>query len=127
MIYVKVNDTLYPAKVDGQQVDYQWDNRESKSITMETTHAEVLELLPDNTPWSIVMTTQVPKVDESGNAVVGEDGQPVMEEHTEEWDNSGYAMSGPITDNRDGTCTIKMGKPTDLEDAYELLIGGEEA
>ena len=36
-------------------------------------------------------------------------------------------MSGPITDNRDGTVSIKMGKPTDLEDAMELLLGGETA
>ena len=30
-------------------------------------------------------------------------------------------------DNRDGTVSIKMGKPTDLEDAMELLLGGETA
>lgn len=44
-----------------------------------------------------------------------------------EWDNSAYSLSGDITDHRDGTVTIKMGKPTDLEDAYEMLMGGDEA
>ena len=43
-----------------------------------------------------------------------------------EWDNSAFSLSGDITDHRDGTVTIKMGKPTDLEDAYEMLLGGDE-
>jgi hypothetical protein len=29
-----------------------------------------------------------------------------------------------LTVHIDGTCTVKMGKPTDLEDAYEILYGG---
>lgn len=48
-------------------------------------------------------------------------------ENEAEWDNSAYSLSGDITDHRDGTVTIKMGKPTDLEDAYEMLMGGDEA
>ena len=70
-------------------------------------------LLPDGTPWSIVQRTPAP--DESGT------------ENENEWDNSAYSLSGDITDHRDGTVTIKMGKPTDLEDAYEMLLGGDEA
>lgn len=35
MIYVKVNGTLYPATIDGQMQDYTWDNRETKTITMQ--------------------------------------------------------------------------------------------
>ena len=29
-----------------------------------------------------------------------------------------------MTKHTDGTCTVKMGKPTDLEDAYEMIYGG---
>ena len=127
MIYVKVNGTLYPATIDGQMQDYQWDNRESKTITMQGTYDEIVELFGDNAPWSIVMKETVQKRSEDGSLVLDDAGNPVTEEQTSEWDNSEFAMSGPITDNRDGTVSIKMGKPTDLEDAMELLLGGETA
>ena len=127
MIYVIVNGTLYPATIDGQMQDYTWDNRESKTITMQGTYDEIVELFGDNAPWSIVMKETVQKRSKDGSLVLDEAGNPVTEEQTSEWDNSEFAMSGPITDNRDGTVSIKMGKPTDLEDAMELLLGGETA
>lgn len=127
MIYVKVNGTLYPATIDGQMQDYQWDNRESKTVTMQGTYDEIVVLFKDGTPWSIVMKETVQKRNEDGSPVLDEAGNPVTEEQTSEWDNSEFSMSGPITDNRDGTVSIKMGKPTDLEDAMELLLGGETA
>lgn len=127
MIYVKVNGTLYPATIDGQMQDYTWDNRESKTVTMQGTYDEIVGLFGDNAPWSIVMKETVQKRSEDGSLVLDEAGNPVTEEQTSEWDNSKFSMSGPITDNRDGTVSIKMGKPTDLEDAMELLLGGETA
>ena len=127
MIYVKVNGTLYPATIDGQMQDYTWDNRETKTITMHGTYDEIVGLFKDGTPWSIVMKETVQKRNEDGSPVLDEAGNPVTEEQTSEWDNSEFSMSGPITDNRDGTVSIKMGKPTDLEDAMELLLGGETA
>ena len=127
MIYVKVNETLYPATIDGQMQDYTWDNREAKTITMQGTYDEIVGLFKDGTPWSIVMKETVQKRNEDGSPVLDEAGNPVTEEQTSEWDNSEFSMSGPITDNRDGTVSIKMGKPTDLEDAMELLLGGETA
>lgn len=127
MIYVKVNGTLYPATIDGQMQDYTWDNRESKTITMQGTYDEIVGLFKDGTPWSIVMKEEVQKRNDDGSLVLDKAGNPVTEEQTSEWDNSEFSMSGPITDNRDGTVSIKMGKPTDLEDAMELLLGGETA
>lgn len=115
MIYIKVNDTLYPATVNGKIVDYDWDKRDVKSITLSMSHDEVLALLPDNTQWSIVQKTNTQKLDNTGQAVFDAHGNPVMEDQTMEFDNSAYSMSGAITDNRDGTCTIKMGKPTEIE------------
>lgn len=107
MTYIKVNNTLYPATIDGKTVDYAWDKRETKSITLNMFYDEVLELLPDNTPWSIVQDVT--------ETTYAEDGTATETTKQVEYDNSDYSMSGMITDNRDGTCTIKMGKPTEIE------------
>lgn len=107
MTYIKVNNTLYPAMIDGKTVDYAWDKRETKSITLNMTYADALALLPDNTPWSIVQDV---------TDMVEDDGGDITETAKQvEYDNSEYCMSGAITDNRDGTVTIKMGKPTEIE------------
>lgn len=124
MTYIKVNNTLYPAAIEGRMVDHDWDGRQVKRITLENTCVGVAALLPDGAVWSIVQKNTVPRYDAEGNAVLDEGGNAVTEEQVKEWDNSEYSMSGDITDHRDGTVTIKMGKPTDLEEAYEMLIGG---
>ena len=112
MTYIKVNNTLCPAKIDGRIGDYEWDRRDTKSITLTMAYADVLALLPNNTPWSIVQKDTVQKIGEDGQPMVDGSGNPVMEEVTNEYDNSEYSMSGVI---RDGTVTIKMGKPTEIE------------
>lgn len=108
-IYVKVNNTEYPATVDGVNNDRTWNGRDTKTVTLTMSHAEVAALLPDNTPWSIVQRDMVDVLDEQG--------QPTGEtkEVVNEYDNSEYSISGEITDYRDGTVSIKMGKPTQLE------------
>lgn len=121
MTYIKVNDTLYPATIDGRIADYEWNRRDTKSITLTMTYAEVLALLPDNTPWSIVQKDVVQKYDENGKLLVDADGNPVTEEITTEFDNSEYTMSGVIRDNRNGTVTIKMGKLTEIESVLSEL------
>lgn len=91
MIQVKINDILYPAEVNGRIIDNEWDNRESKAITLEMTHENALETFVDGLKWSIVYEDENVK---------------------EEYDNSAFSIAGPITDNRNGTITAKMGKPT---------------
>ena len=108
-IYVKVNNTEYPAAVSGANNDRTWDGRDTKIITLTMTHAEVAALLPDNTPWSIVQRETVDVLDEQGKPT-GE-----TKEVVNEYDNSEYSLSGAITDHRDGTVSIKMGKPTESE------------
>lgn len=115
MTYIKVNNTLYPAKIDGRIGDYEWNRRDTKAITLNMTYAEVLALLPGNTAWSIVQKDTMQKIGEDGQPMVDDSGNPVTEEVTSEFDNSEYSMSGVIRDNRDGTVTIKMGKPTEIE------------
>lgn len=121
MTYIKVNNTLYPATIDGRIADYEWNRRDTKSITLTMTYAEVLALLPDNTPWSIVQKDIIQKYDENGKLLVDADGNPVTEEITTEFDNSEYTMSGVIRDNRNGTVTIKMGKLTEIESILSEL------
>lgn len=121
MTYIKVNNTLYPATIDGRIADYEWNRRDTKSITLTMTYAEVLALLPDNTPWSIVQKDVIQKYDENGKLLVDADGNPVTEEITTEFDNSEYTMSGVIRDNRNGTVTIKMGKLTEIESILSEL------
>lgn len=108
-IYIKVNNTEYPATVNGDRADRTWYGRDTKTITLTMTHAEVAELLPDNTTWSIVQRETVDVLDEQGKPT-GE-----TKEVVNEYDNSEYSLAGDITDHRDGTVSIKMGKPTESE------------
>ena len=126
MTYIKVNNTLYPATINGKIADYEWDRRDTKSITLSMTYAEVLALLPDNTAWSIVQKDTVHKIGEDGQPMVDDSGNPVTEEVTTEFDNSEYSMSGVIRDNRDGTVTIKMGKPTEIETVTANAISASD-
>lgn len=124
MIYVKVNETLYPASIAGRMSDKDWDGRESKAITMTADFSTADSLFQDGAAWSIVSEDTVPVYNEQGNPVIGDDGEPVYETQQTEFDNSEYSIRGDLTVHVDGTCTVKMGKPTDLEDAYEMLYGG---
>ncbi len=119
--YIKVNNTEYPAEINGNPKDRAWGDRDTKTITLTMTTTEVAALLPDNTPWSIVLRETVNKLDNDGNPT-GE-----TEEAVNEWDNSAYSLSGAITDHRDGTVNIKMGKPTEAETLRAQLAEIEEA
>lgn len=137
MFYVKINETLYPATINGKTNDREWDNRESKAITLEMGYAEAAEIFIDGLLWSIVQqgeevpvyetrTWTEPVLDENGEPVLDENGAPVTIEKSEavqigteipetEWDNSEYSIAGDIVDHRNGTVTVKMGKPTEIE------------
>lgn len=115
-IYIKVNNTEYPAEINGNPKDRSWGERDTKTITLTMTSAEVAALLPDNTPWSIVLRETVNKLDNDGNPT-GE-----TKEVVNEWNNSEYSLSGAITDHRDGTVSIKMGKPTETENAVGAVV-----
>ena len=121
MIYFKANNTEYPASIAGKITDRDWGNRESKAVTLEMPHAQAAQLFVDGLVWSIVQRDTVP--------VYGEDGQPTgeMTEQVQEWDNSDYCVAGPITDNRDGTITAKMGKKTEVELLRETSADAEQA
>ena len=98
MIFVKINNQNYPATVNGRMNDDTWDNRESREITLEMDYTTASKLFVDGQQWSIVQQNEV-------------DGE-IQET---EWDNSEFNIAGDITDHRDGTITVKMGKETDIE------------
>ena len=120
-IYVKVNNTEYPATVDGVYNDRSWGDRESKAVTMTMEYTAASQLFVDGLSWSIVQRDTVPVYDKDGNPT-GE-----TKEQVQEWDNSDYNVAGSITDNRNGTCTCKMGKKTQLETEQELRRDAETA
>lgn len=101
MTYLKINDTLYPAEIKGRVQDRDWDNRESMAVTTTMAYEEAASLFVDDLAW--------------GHAYQDENG-------TQEYDNSDYSVAGPITDNRDGTVTCKMGKLLDSE-ALAIILG----
>lgn len=115
-IYIKVNNTEYPATVNGDRADRSWGDRDTKTVTLTMTHDEAAALLPDNTPWSIVQREMVDVLDEQGQPT----GQ--TKEVVNEYDNSEYSLAGDITDHRDSSVSIKMGKPTEAENAVGAVV-----
>ena len=97
--FIKINSVNYPAEIYGHVRDRDWDNRESKVIVLALTIQEALDLFVDGLQWSIVYGTQVIPQDD-------------------------YVIAGPITDNRDGTVSVRMGKPTAAE--VSNVITGEQ-
>ena len=129
MTYVKIQNKLYPAAISGQVSDRSWDSRESKALSLDLDYETAKELFVDGITWSIVEQWETPvyEMDEKGGYVLDEHGEPVQvgtEMQQTEWDNSAFNLAGDLTDHRDGTITVKMGKLTDLEEAYELMLGG---
>ena len=111
MTYIKICGTLHPATITGRVHDENWDRRESKAITLEMDYEVAKKMFVDGLAWSIVQEHEI----ETENGV---------EIQQTEYDNSAFNLAGDITDHRDGRVTIKMGKLTDLEEAYELMLGG---
>ena len=127
---VIIHEVEYPAKIDGVLQNPKWDGRDTKAITLEMTHDQAVSLFVDGLAWSIKQVNTYPVLDDKG--------QPTGETKTETqtFDNSDYSVAGSITDNRDGTVTVMMGKPTetetlraekaDAELAAKILLGEAE-
>ena len=110
--YLKVNGVLY--RIDplhGRLRDSEWDERHTVELRVTMSYADAVSIFVDGITWSTLYV--VPSED------------PEQEPHVEEHDMSEFSLAGDITDHRDGTVSIKMGKLTDLEEAYILLYGGE--
>lgn len=124
--YVEINGTRYLAQITGRLNDHDWDDRESKTITIEETYENVVNIFVDDVQWNIIQEYEevAEQYDENGDVVVNDEGTPIFVSMIKEniYDNSEYSISGDITDHRDGRVSVKMGKPT----AAELLSILEE-
>lgn len=104
--FLKANNAETPCEAAEHYRDSAW-GRPTCTVTIKGSAAEIAALLPNNAPWSLIEREDV--LDESGAPT----GQTVDHER----DMSDYSLSGDITDHRDGTVSIKMGKPTEAETA----------
>lgn len=109
--YIEINGTKYPASITGRINDKDWDNRETKTIRVEMTYQEAISLFVDGVAWSIIQENMVQhnEIDENGEVKL------VEELETEIYDNTDYCIAGYITDYRDGSISVKMGKFTNEE------------
>lgn len=114
---VVINGTSYAADIQGTNRDGAWGNRESKSITLPMDYATAAATFVDDVPWSILY--QPPEY-------IDPETQEPVTPPVEEYDNSEYCVAGSITDNRNGTVTVKMGKPT-FEELYNILKEAAES
>ena len=114
--FIKVNGVEYPAMLIYNYKDRNWDMRETQTVHLTMPYAQAAALLPSGTPWSNVFREQKDKLDNDGNPT-GQTEEVVTEE-----DMSAYSLAGEITDYRDGTVSIKMGKPTEAENAVGAVV-----
>ena len=99
--FIKINSINYPADIFGHVRDTAWDGRESKVIVLALSIQEALDLFVDGLQWAIVYGTQTIPQDD-------------------------FIIAGPITDNRDGTVSVRMGKATAEQDALEAKNEAEK-
>lgn len=128
---ILINGTEYPAeKIDATNKNSRWDGRDTAAITLPMTHDQAVSLFVDGLAWGIKQVNTYPVFDDKGQKT----GETKTE--TQTFDNSDYSVAGSITDNRDGTVTCMMGKPTetetlraekaDAELAAKILLGEAE-
>ena len=119
MIKIKIGNQEHEATVSGVSTDGKWNNRESKSITLAMDYATAVATFADDVPWSILYQP---------SDYYDPETQQMVTPPVEEYDNSDYCILGDITVHRDGTVTVKMGKPTG-EELYNILreaVEGEQ-
>lgn len=117
--YIEINEVRYPASITGRIFDKDWDNRDSKAIKVEMSYEDAVNIFVDDISWFIVQ--DVEEIIEEYNEEAGEMVTKTIIK-SEYFDNSEYNIAGDIVVRRDGTVTVKMGKPT----ASELLAMLEE-
>ena len=104
MVYLKINDTLYPASFRQRVQDTDWLGRGSMAITVSMSYEQAVGIFVNGLRWQHVQQTE---------------DEPIITDYSE------YEMAGPITDNRDGTITVKMGKA--LSQECNTVLTGDNA
>ena len=75
-------------------------------------YATAMDTFADDVPWSILY---------QGPDYYDPETKETVTPPVEEYDNSDYCLLGDITVHRDGTVTVKMGKPT-AEELNQILM-----
>ena len=114
--FIKVAGQEYPATCIYNYKDRNWDMRESVAVHLTMPYAQAAALLTTGVKWSNVFREERDVLDENGE-LTGQTEEVVTEE-----DMSAYSLAGQITDYRDGTVSIKMGKPTEAENAVGAVV-----
>ena len=109
--FLKANNTETPCEAAEHYRDSAW-GRPTCTVTIKASAAEIAALLPNNAPWSLIEREDA----------LDENGMPTGQTVDHERDMSDYSLSGDITDHRDGTVSIKMGKPTETETAVGAVV-----
>lgn len=109
--YIEIGGNRYAATITGRLSDKDWNNRESKAIRLAMSYEDAIATFVDDAKWNIIQDCEVRR------EVVQENGDISYENIIEQevYDNSEYSLAGEITDHRDGTVTVKMGKLTAAE------------
>lgn len=113
MTYIKINDTLIPAEVSGSTRDPKWSYRHTQDIHCHLSHEEAKATFVDGLEWYLVYQDPA-YVNEAGDTVTPE---PIV------YDKTMFDQVMSITENRDGSVTIKMGETT-AEEALAIIMGG---
>ena len=109
MTYIKINNTKYPGKIISKSRDYDWDMRASKELIFkDLTYNDITSLFINDLEWSIIEEEKI---------------KMGFETIENEYDNSDYCVAGDIIDHRDGTISVKMGKPT-AEELLAMIMEG---
>lgn len=93
--FIKVNGQEYPAEVIYLYKDRSWNDRDVRNVFLNIPYDQAVALMTTGTKWSSIIKE---------NDVV-----------TEETDMSEFSIAGQVVDYRNGTVSIKMGKPTESE------------
>lgn len=113
MTYVKIENKLIPATISNITRDPKWDYRHTQEINFRLSYEEAKAAFVDGVEWYLVY--QEPSyVNEHGDTVTPE---PIVYDKTE------FDQVMSITENRDGTVTVKMGVTT-AEEINAILMGG---
>ena len=112
MTQIRINGQVHDVTISGMSMDMAWSGRGSKSITLSMDYSTAMATFADDVPWSILY---------QGPEYYDPELQQMVTPPVEEYDNSDYCILGDITVHRDGTVTVKMGKPT-AEELNKILM-----
>lgn len=107
---------------------HQANGREWRSLHIVGDYADIAAAFVDNAEYRQEWESQ------SDTGEVDAEGNPIYEAiETQQQDLSAYSIAGEIVDHRDGTITVYMGKPTEMElmqaafdDLMLEVLGGGE-